>query len=275
MKSYRIATLLLVALAPIAGCIPDLAVDAPAKSGSCEAPPQGLEPLLDAFPPCDLTMCGPAEADRTRGRCVDANQLDESQKAQLAPCGTSYLSYCVPTALLLANGFGRPTTCASLEGAEGRCMSLCVPLVQEQQDQLPQSTCPTGELCAPCFDPISGETTGACTSSTCDAPADPEPVLFDRCCSDRAVCVPTDAVPEDKQGSLQQSTCTDDHLCVPEENTDPSYVPPSCTSGINGPGACTSTCVQLANIFQQQDCVDPNQRCIPCAIAGVETGACL
>lgn len=272
MMSFRIA--FVTVLFCVTGCIPDLAVDAPAKSGSCESPPQGLEPLLEAFPPCDLGMCGPDEAHRDRGRCVDANQLDADQQAQLAPCGTSHSSFCVPTELLLANGFGRPASCISLAGAEGRCTSMCVPLIQAKQDQLPRSTCAEGELCAPCFDPVTGEETGSCSSSTCDAPANPEPVLFDRCCEDRAVCVPTSAVPEDKRDSLQQQTCEAEHLCVPEENTDDTYVPQSCSTAINGPGACTSTCVQLANLFQQRDCTDPNQRCIPCAIAGVTTGAC-
>jgi len=61
---------------------------------------------------------------------------------------------------------------ASLGGfnAEGRCIPSCVPAIQAQASRLAQDDCTqAGTLCAPCYDPITGADTGACTQAG-DAP---------------------------------------------------------------------------------------------------------
>lgn len=252
-------------------CIADLSVEPPVPSDACD--PVGLEPLADAFPDCDLGMCGDGEEARARGRCVDSNQLGPDQLALLAPCENGY-SHCVPLALLFSDGRFKPPTCASIGGAEGRCMSLCVPDVAAKADQLPVDVCEEGERCAPCFDPITGEPTGSCEISHCDAPEEP-PFTFERCCEDRAVCVPSDMVPESKRDSLEQSTCAGaNELCAPIENTDPTYVAPSCQDFWGNQGACISTCVPATSLGSTEPECPPDTKCVLCEVLGVATGAC-
>jgi hypothetical protein len=127
----RLALLVLVVALP--GCIADLSVDPPEPSQACDPDPRDRQVLLEVFPPCDLAMCGDLPEHTTRGRCVDDNQLDASQLAQLASVRhPDTPAHCVPVELLLSDGLSQPTVCASLGGAEGRCMSICVPSVQRE-----------------------------------------------------------------------------------------------------------------------------------------------
>jgi hypothetical protein len=126
----RLALLVFVIALP--GCIADLSVDPPEPSQACDPDPRDREVLLEVFPPCDLAMCGDLPEHTTRGRCVDDNQLDASQLALLGACDTQTPAHCVPVELLLSDGLSQPTVCASLGGAEGRCMSICVPSVQRE-----------------------------------------------------------------------------------------------------------------------------------------------
>lgn len=257
----------------LTGCIPDLSVDVPVEDVSCDPEPQTA--LVDAFPFCDLGMCGPGEIERARGRCVDDNQLGADQLSLLAPCGNGY-SHCVPIPLLVGDGRARPPVCTSIRGAEGRCLSICVPQIAHQADQLPQDVCGDGELCAPCYDPVTGESTEACETSSCDAPVEP-PQTFERCCENRAVCVPSSIVPESQRGQLERKTCPlDDDLCAPIENTDPDYEPPHCTGPIGQEGRCLSTCIpNIANFGSVQPECPPDTKCMACNIVpGVPSGAC-
>jgi hypothetical protein len=257
----------------LVACIPDLSVEIPLEDTSCDPEPQTA--LVDAFPFCDLGMCGPDEQHRARGRCVDDNQLGESQLAMLEACANGY-SHCVPVPLLLSDGRAQPPVCTSIRGAEGRCLSICIPDIAAKASQLPVDICGDGELCAPCYDPVTGESTEACETSTCDAPVEP-PQTFERCCEDRAVCVPSTIVPESQRGQLEQKTCAeDDDLCAPLENTDPTYEAPHCTGAIGQEGRCLSTCIPNVNTFGsvQPEC-PANTKCMACnIIIGIPSGAC-
>ncbi len=272
MKKYAFLTLLLATQ----GCIADLSVDAPAPSEECD--PEGLDVLLEVFPVCDLGMCGELPEHQARGRCVDDNQLGPDQLSLLAPCGnTETPQHCVPVDLLTSDGLTQPPICESLNGAEGRCMSLCVPQIQEKKDQLPQDLCDDGFLCAPCYDPFTGESTGACDASVCDAPVDP-PVTFEECCANAGGghCVPRSAVPDESESNLGENTCTStpfDDVCVPTGFDDLNYEPPTCTNSSDDPGVCLPTCIPLINtigiVFLQNDCPESFQRCVPCYLSGI------
>jgi hypothetical protein len=275
MKKYALLTLVLLTH----GCIADLSVDQPVPSEQCE--PEGLDVLLEVFPSCDLGMCGEGEEARSRGRCVDDNQLGPDQLSLLAPCANADTpQHCVPVALLVTDGLTKPTVCESLGGAEGRCMSLCVPQIQEKKDQLPQDICEEGTLCAPCYDPFTGESTGACDASVCDMPEEP-PHLFAACCEGKGGgnCVPRVAVPDESEESLGEDVCADPEadVCVPTGFDAPDFVPPSCTRPNDDPGVCLPTCIPLIDSistddpdegigYKKEDCPEDHQRCIPCTL---------
>ena len=261
-----------LALLACQGCITDLGVDAPLPSNTCDPDPRDREVLLEVFPPCDLAMCGDQPEHAMRGRCVDDNQLDDAQLALLGACDRQTPSHCVPVPLLISDGRTQPTVCASLGGAEGRCMSLCVPSVREKRDQLPQDVCEEGDLCAPCYDPFTGESTGACDASVCDAPVE-APYVFEPCCRGKGggLCIPREAVPDDSEESLGEDSCTgtsQDDVCVPTGFEEDDFAPPTCTNSVGAEGRCLPTCVPLVGtvgaVFLRNDCPETYQRCVPC-----------
>lgn len=254
------------------GCIMDLTVDPPEPALTCDPDPADRAVLLEVFPPCDLLQCGPRPDDRMRGRCVDDNQLGADQIALLDACASDVPSHCVPVENLVTDGRSQPTICASLGGAEGRCTSLCVPEVRAKADSLPADVCEEGSLCAPCYDPFTGESTGSCEASSCDAPVE-EPYVFQTCCEEAGGgrCVPRSAVPDESEESLGEDNCgqtPDDDVCVPTGFDDLAYAPPTCSNSLGVEGRCLPTCIPLVDttgaIFLQNDCPDPVQRCVPC-----------
>ncbi len=85
-----------------------------------------------------------------------------------------------------------PKKCASLEGAEGRCISTCIPQVNGLMDVLPKADCGDDERCAPCINPNDGTDTHAC-SQGCDTGPSKDttatPITFDKCGNGLGVCV--------------------------------------------------------------------------------------
>ncbi len=304
IKQLGIASLALsvTAAALTMGCIADLSIDPPAPPSDCD--PQGLDVLLEAFPPCDLGMCGPNDDDRQRGRCVDVNQVPEGQRELLGACGsTSYPSLCVPTGMLIYDGRHKPEECTSLGGLPGRCTSLCVPQVQEQGIVLPQDVCLEDEKCAPCYDPTTFEPTGACSTSHCDDweddggpdfcawDYDANPIIdvtetspLEACpseiCDQPSHCMPNGLVPENQRDLLP--ACDADRKCVPDTILASGGNAPSqtCTSIGGAEGRCQSTCipeVRLQMDMLPADICNPDtERCAPCydPVTGETTGAC-
>ena len=125
---------------------------------------------------------------------------------QLAACHGGG-SKCVPDEFIAAGGNYIPPTCQSVAGAEGRCLSTALPQVAAQAQLLPQSTCAADHLCAPCYDPLTGDDTGACRLS-CDPGPAAGPSKLPTCCSGRGTCVPA-AAAGDKVGQLGQDSCPD------------------------------------------------------------------
>ncbi len=204
-------------------------------------------------------------------------------QSQLATCSGGY---CVPDVFIEAGGNYVPPTCASLDGAEGRCLNTAIPQVTAQESQLTQSTCAIFERCVPCFSPIDGTKTGACSLSCDPGPTKPI-VLFPSCCSengtDEGRCVPTEIIPSSEQGNLGQDSCAQDAgLCVPSEMlTISTFHPPSCTAtGFlvgSYTGVCLSKCLSfgIQGIALAQGTCDDLHTCAPCTnpLTAQPTGA--
>jgi hypothetical protein len=173
----------------------------------------------------------------TGAHCLPMDQIPMgTDTTTLAKCPDG--SFCTPDDYIATQGKFLVKTCTSLEGAEGRCISTCVPQVSKQIDQLPKDVCMDSERCAPCYNPIDGSDTHACNQG-CDMIKNTTPVLFAKCgiamsdttMTPKGLCVPKSLVPMDLQG-IPQDTCAADHLCAPTEKVkDLNYNFPMCMPG--------------------------------------------
>lgn len=221
------------------------------------------------FDPC----CG------TLGHCVPSSILTTDQQSLLGKdtCKNTG-DLCAPD--VFAGQGLKPDSCRALGSfdAEGRCVPACLPSIQAQASRLDQATCQTGFLCAPCYDPSTGASTGACTQNG-DAPKEPAKT-FPTCCGGQGECVPTALVPTSEQSQLGKDTCTDTGvLCAPTKLIDPTYKPKTCSSIGGFEGRCLASCVpavaaDAGNL--PKDVCDTGELCAPCydPFTGKATGAC-
>lgn len=257
----------------------------PGNPGEPECPYEGPPPVnVDSLEPCPSCTVGGAH-------CLPSSLVPADFQSQLAACEPGQL--CVPDAFIETNGQFIPATCESVAGAEGRCLSPCLPQVAEQAANLPRSSCAATELCVPCYDPQSGEATGACELSCDPGPGEP-PVLLPACCESEGVsygtCVPKSAA-GDQADRLGPDSCPQgggELVCAPNEYIeDQSYQAPDCddffrafTFGAEyGPGKCLSNCIPEvadAPLTGAGDCEGENVKCVPCIspLDGESTGAC-
>jgi hypothetical protein len=254
--------------APMRGTRPD-----DEDAGVCVTPEQNVD--LSNAKRCPVDICSTQDSV-----CLPVTSISllvpQSTIDLLANC--SEADKCVPVAIAQKAGKALLPTCRSINGVEGRCTSQCVPLVATQASLLPKDTCPEGELCAPCFDPRTGEDTLACRQGCDSGPTDP-PKTFDKCCSDRGLCVPPELAASQAK-NLNQDTCGTGTLCAPTELTDPMFKAKTCDSIDGTEGRCISTCVGGA-VARQRDRLPTagcgtDEICAPCydPITGEDTGAC-
>lgn len=253
--------------------------------------PPEIDPTM--FPACSPACAG--------AHCVPAALVPASEQSQLATCpsGDAGTGYCVPDPFIASGGEGLPPTCTSIAGAEGRCLSTCIPMVAGEAQVLPRATCASNEVCAPCFNPVASDPsapTGAC-SVACDKPAQPptilacpyegpailDPSVFPACspACGGAHCVPATLVPPAEQGQL--ATCAGG-FCTPDTliESGGKAVPATCTSVAGAEGRCLSECLPTVATDQQelpQDVCPAGDLCAPCfnPTAGdpsAPTGAC-
>lgn len=248
------------------------------KPKSGESAPQNVAcpyegpPLVD---PKTFPSCGDG------ARCVPETRVPPSSAAQLAKCAGGL---CAPEKSIAAGGQYRPKTCKSVAGAEGRCLNVAIPAVAAQRASLPQEACDANERCTPCFSPLDGKDTGACSTVSCDAPKQPK-VTFKGCCekdgASRGKCVPKAMVPASQQDKLDDDECVKgQELCAPNENLDPSYKPPACTASSlligDYTGVCVSNCVDfsfLEALATVRGSCQKGFTCAPCVQNGKPTGA--
>jgi len=213
------------------------------------------------------------------GTCVARGLVSDAEKNRLAQdsCGESLL--CVPSELVL-RGPLHPLVCtAEATGAEGRCLPACLPEVATRQG-VRQDDCAAGQLCAPCYDPLSGESTGACDLGKDPGPSAP-PVVFAECCGDLGRCVPDVLVPGSEQAQLARASCDDGQLCVPTDlAADSTWRAPVCSDPqSDAEGRCLPACLpqvaERADKLSQGNCGE-GRLCTPCTdpVTGETTGAC-
>jgi hypothetical protein len=144
----------------------------------------GCTPGAPAAPldPSTLVQCCNGGA----AHCVPASDIPASVASQLDACPSG--GSCVPDTLIRSGG-AKPPSCASLNGAAGVCLSICVPQVAQYQTLLPQDVCATDERCAPCINPLTNMPSGACdigneplggagtSGGSCTPPSNPDPSL--------------------------------------------------------------------------------------------------
>jgi hypothetical protein len=276
--------------APTGAC--SLACDHPAKPPTVITCPYTGPPIID---PSTFPACSPA---CNGAHCVPAALVPMADQSQLAACPGGF---CAPDSITQTAGEGVPPTCVSVAGSEGRCLSTCLPQIAAEASVLPQSTCASGEVCAPCYDPLATNPrapTGAC-SLGCDHPAQPptiitcpwtgppvlDPTTLPACsnggCSG-AHCLPAAEVPASVQSQL--AACSGG-FCTPDQiiSTGDNFIPTSCDPfpGSGAPGRCLSDCLpavqsEAASGTLVQSTCSSGQYCVPCndPFTGASTGAC-
>lgn len=234
-------------------------------TGACRSACDRGGDNLKTFADCcsGLGKCIPPEAAGS-----GADQLSQDT------CDTGLI--CAPADITLGN---IPAACTSLCGAEGRCLPACLPSIASQGDNLSQDTCDDGNKCVPCYDPRTGDDTGACNNNG-DAPTQ-DPVTFDSCCNGQGKCICQDLAGAGASG-LGQNSCRANWLCAPEGAVDNGSLP-TCTSDIvifpNVAGVCMGDCVPQGNGVNNLNmgtCANSTDLCVPCNRPdnGMDTHAC-
>jgi hypothetical protein len=213
---------------------------------------------------------------------LPAQFVPPAQQALLTACGSGATAgFCTPDTIIEAAGNVQPPSCVAFSGvpqSEGRCLSPCLAAVSSQPS-LETSSCGSNK-CAPCYNPITGAATGACSSSKCDSPQQP-PYVFPNCCNgNEGRCVPKSQVPSNLQGNLNQNSCnSSNYLCVPNENL-PGGTGWACSAwslfeggGYNG--TCISNCVNLGlGVLLPQGNCPADHTCVPCGSAPKGSTGC-
>jgi hypothetical protein len=228
----------------------------------CKAfdPPSGVPPG-DMFSAC----CGEL------GTCIASGLVPPALANMLASdvCGPALL--CAPTAYVDDPTYVAPA-CITLAGREGRCLPACLPGLGPQAGRLKQDACRSGEVCVPCFDPVSNAETGACRVAA-DQPHEPAKP-FERCCgrgTDAAgACVPGELLAVEERAALLADTCSDPTAaCVPLPLLVAPGTLPSCkrSATVSAPQICLRECFlgpRLGTFLPQASCGN-GERCAPCS----------
>jgi hypothetical protein len=219
--------------------------EAPSAAG-----PSG--PALKLDDPSSLPACSPA---CDGAHCVPANGVPTSVQGSLATCAGGF---CVPDSLIKSGG-AKPPACTSLMGAKGVCLSTCVPQVAMFKDLLPPTGCAADERCAPCVNPLTNMSTGACDIGGGGSAG-----------SGGGACTPDDgggAPPASDGGPSSNPGDSGSSMACPHVGppvVDPSMLPP-CGSGATSGAHCVSAAlVPMAMQAQLATCPGMNGGfCVP------------
>jgi hypothetical protein len=234
--------------------------DSSRGDGGAPAPAAGKCPQVDPIIDVSSFSVEDCGADML---CVDANIVPPAEAAQLTQLKSCAKGKCVPKKSVERAGNYVPKSCRSTGDSEGRCLNVGIPKIAEQSSLLPTADCDADERCAPCFDPRSGEDTGACHSASCDKPKEPKKV-FASCCGSAGRCVPTDVVSGNASSLLTNDSCSGDTpLCAPAELVGVAQ-PQRCSAALGLiSGICVSGCTLVIGDLVQGDCPDGDM-CAPC-----------
>lgn len=286
----------------LAACLPEVATRAEQLDADrCDAG-ELCVPCFDPRSGEDLGVCqlgadpGPREpafvfpecCEHT-GRCVPrallGEKLSEADAARLPHDSCeSERALCLPSHWL---DDPQPSAAkCQILGAEGRCLPACWPEVAARAQSLAEASCASAELCVPCFDPVTGEDSGACRLAGDEPHA--APFAFADCCSGAGRCVPRVALPDsissEELERLARDTCeARDDLCLPGawlQTAQPQPQPPAaCRVAGDFEGRCLPHCLPevaaRAGELQRESC-EASELCVPCfdPRTGDDTQAC-
>lgn len=261
------------------------------KDGSC----------CNGLGACTLSssLTGPSASSYAHDSCKASSGADDLK--------------CAPTTSSLADAgtAGIFNTCQADFGGgitlEGRCLPSCFVQGNSQASLLTQGNCAGPDagagpqVCAPCYNPIDGSVTGACSQKAGDAPKDPPPASFKPCGitdggAPQGICVPSASVMRSNNpavANLPKDTCTGTDLCVPKlKAQDLNGCFPKCQTASTtlssfgaqyNDGACVPIYIVGASqgatalaALVQSSC-SAGELCAPCLnplMAGMTTGAC-
>jgi hypothetical protein len=210
------------------------------------------------------TAAAGADCCHKVGTCTARSAVNASILNSLGKSDCSGDNLCAPKNPSMVMGLpnGQIPKCTGTYGSlmlEGRCLPRCLTLGNKAAASLGAGDCPTtlaGTLgippeevvCAPCFNPIDGTATGAC-SQFGDTPATSAPAPFTACGgfdggAPLGLCVPTALVMNVAQDTtlIPQDTCGSGLLCAPRNKIlDPNMCFAKCQAAIGGDGACVAT----------------------------------
>jgi hypothetical protein len=245
--------------------------------------PSGYGMLND---PCCKTSVGLA------GTCASESRLEfDPMRNALGhdTCGGDLR--CLPAPLDAGTGISFASCSASLGAAlniEGRCVPRCFLGSHPRLSAFKQDGCATDELvCAPCFDPVDGVSTGACNELAGDHPSMPPPLQFSVCGAfdggaPGGTCVPRTIVESSGylgvSNGLHQDDCAANDVCVPTVKArDGRACFMACATSLSalGPDYVAGGCVprfavlealdiSAVNILERDVCA-AGEVCAPCA----------
>lgn len=246
-------------------CLPCYDPRSAEATGACSLSP-GDAPVE---PPMPYPECCNGAA-----RCVPRSQLGGLDSSLIGTLGCEAVgALCLPSEWVEDPSFV-PPTCESTAELEGRCISTCFPQVAAEAEALPVGRCGSGERCAPCFDPWSGDSTGVCETPNDPGAVDP-PFVFPRCCIEsgtpKGTCLPIDLIPIEVGSILPALDCPAGNLCAPDRTVRPPSPPGLGACGytlgdfVTIAGVCMPTCFIPADLVAagQPSCVDADL-CVPC-----------
>lgn len=251
-------------------------------------------------PACDGPLGGPRDPDSLPACCEDfvggahclpSDVVPGPLQGRFQQCAGGGL--CVPDPFIATGGVYSPKACTSMQGAEGVCLSGCIPEVADVWGLLPQDACDADERCVPCVNPLDGEVTGACEikytceggfgSGTCPhtGPELVDPTALPSC-GNGAHCLSAALVPADMLGRLADCPAPNaGSKCVPDPfiRAGGNFVPPTCDSVAGAEGRCLSKALPevsaQAALLPQGACT-ADELCVPCfnPLDQTDTGAC-
>jgi hypothetical protein len=156
---------------------------------------------------------------------------------------------------------------------EGRCEPSCFVQASPILSRLSQSSCAAGEICSPCYSPVTGESTGSCDRAG-DAPKEEARSGFAECGDGLGYCVPAFAA-GNASAQLSQLTCAAGELCAPKiKVSNPNACFERCLSSL-GSGSCVPTFLSSGlSAFLEQSSCSATEKCAPCIVLGNRSGVC-
>ena len=240
---------------------------------------------LAAVDTSKLTACGDGA-----GHCYPKSKIPKGPSSdKLMDCPGDATQACVQDTILKAGG-SKVKACKVevLKNAPGACMALATMPEGSEKEQakgnLKQDACAAGEVCAPCTNPLAGNTdtglcgdvgvsaddcTGAPSTSSSSGGATTTAAAA-ACCGGKGSCM-DGKVLGDTADDMSQDTCSSDMVCAPQALVAGKAT--SCTAGtLQGKGICMDKCFngmldKVGGFFLDQDVCATNELCVSCIFA--------